>query len=242
MFNGLKIAAVIPAHNEQIAIGRVVSELISLADDNAQRLIDEVIVCDNDSDDLTAEYAEAAGARVVFERYRGYGAACKAAIGSIQCAADVVIFIDGDYAFNTAQVMDLLEPIATGAELVIGSRSLGIIEPGAMTWVQRLANPVIGRLLQLLWGYPVTDLGPFRAIRYSALQQLQMRDHRYGWTVEMQVKAIANNMRVVEVPVDTRCRLGASKISGTWRGTVGATFGIIGTISRLWWADQASLG
>ena len=233
MFNELKISAIIPAHNEEEAISLVVSGLLALKDASNRQIIDEIIVCDNSSNDQTAKHAKAAGATVIFEEYRGYGAACKAALNHIT-STDIVVFIDGDHAFRAPQILSLLQPIAN-ADLVIGSRVLGTMDKDATTSIQRVGNALISRLLRLIWQYPVTDLGPFRAIRYSALQQLHMQDNCYGWTVEMQIKAMTKKMRILEVPVNTYRRLGYSKISGTLHGTIGATFGIIKMVTLLWW-------
>ena len=233
MYNGLSVGVVIPACNEEDNIGPVVSALLALCTDAGSRVIDDVVVCDNGSTDVTAAHARAAGARVVVEETPGYGRACLTAIAALH-PVDVVLFVDGDQSFETRQALDLLAAITAGADLAIGSRVLGHMEPGAMSMPQIVGNRVAGLLIRLLWGRVVTDLGPFRAIRADALQRLDMRDLAYGWTVEMQVKAIQLDMRLVETPVNTlRRRFGISKVGGTLKGVIGASIGILGMIATL---------
>ncbi len=233
MYNGLSVGVVIPACNEEDNIGPVVSALLALCTDAGSRVIDDVVVCDNGSTDATAAHARAAGARVVVEETPGYGRACLTAIAALH-PVDVVLFVDGDQSFETRQALDLLAAITAGADLAIGSRVLGHMEPGAMSMPQIVGNRVAGLLIRLLWGRAVTDLGPFRAIRADALQRLDMRDLAYGWTVEMQVKAIQLDMRLVETPVNTlRRRFGISKVGGTLKGVIGASIGILGMIATL---------
>ncbi len=233
MYNNLSVGAVIPACNEEDNIGPVVTALLDLRTDAGFRVIDDVVVCDNGSTDATAARAQAAGARVVVEEIPGYGRACLTAIAALP-PVDVVLFIDGDQSFEVRQSLDLLAAIADGADLAIGSRALGQMEPGALSIPQIVGNRVAGLLIRLLWGWVVTDLGPFRAVRADALRQLDMCDVAYGWTVEMQVKAIQWNMRLVEKPVNTlRRRFGISKVGGTLKGVVGAGIGILGTIAKL---------
>ena len=233
MYNKLSVGAVIPACNEEDNIGAVVGALLDLHTDDNLRVIDDVVVCDNGSTDATAQRARAAGARVIVDETPGYGRACLTAIAALH-PVDVVLFVDGDQSFEVAQSLDLLAAIADGADLAIGSRALGRMEPGAMSIPQTVGNRVAGLLIRLLWGQVVTDLGPFRAVRADALRQLDMRDVAYGWTVEMQVKAIQLNMRLVETPVDTlRRRFGLSKVGGTLKGVIGASIGILGTIAKL---------
>ena len=200
-------------------------------------VIDDLVVCDNGSVDATGANAAAAGARVVREPRPGYGRACLAALSALE-ASDVVLFSDGDYAFEAAQATRLLHCVAEGADLAIGSRTLGRQEDGALTLPQRFGNRIAGGLIRLLWGQRVTDLGPYRAIRAGALARLGMADPTFGWTVEMQIKAILRDLRIAEVPVDTRVRLGESKISGTLRGTIGAGVGILSMIAKLWWRQR----
>jgi len=233
MDNNLSVGAVIPACNEEDNIAPVVAALLALCTDAGHRVINDVVVCDNGSTDATARRAREAGARVVVEETPGYGRACLTAIAALH-PVDVVLFVDGDQSFEVRQALDLLAAIADGADLAIGSRALGRREPGALSMPQIIGNRVAGLLIRLLWGRVVTDLGPFRAIRADALRRLDMRDIAYGWTVEMQVKAIQLNMRIVETPVNTlRRRFGISKVGGTLKGVIGASIGILGTIARL---------
>ena len=234
MYKNLTVGAVIPAHNEEDNIGPVVTALLGLRTDAGHRVIDDLVVCDNASTDGTALRARAAGARVAVEELRGYGIACLKAIAALH-PVDVVLFVDGDQVFDVRQSLDLLTAVVSGADLAIGSRVLGRMEPGALSVPQVVGNRVASRLIQLLWGHKVTDLGPFRAIRADALRRLDMRDTAYGWTVEMQVKAIQSRMQLVEMPVDTRRRrFGKSKVGGTVRGVIDASVGILSMILRLW--------
>ena len=228
------ITAVIPALDEERAIATVVKGLGALRDSCEQPIIDRIIVCDNGSRDHTAKLALDAGADVVTESRRGYGFACLAALAAID-TTDIVLFIDADNAFFPQQARALLAAIDRGADMVIGSRVLGHSDAKALTPAQRFGNRLATFLIRHLWGYCYTDLGPFRGIRWSALQQLAMADTHYGWTVEMQVKAIEQGLVISEVPVDTRVRIGQSKISGTISGTVKAGLGILTMIARLYW-------
>jgi glycosyltransferase involved in cell wall biosynthesis len=219
-----RIAVVIPAVDEEEAIGLVVREVRSA--------VHEVIVVDNGSRDRTAEVARAAGARVVSEPRRGYGQACLAGIAAAE-GADVIVFLDGDHSDYPAQLTDLVAPILEGrADLVIGSRNLGRRAVGAHPWHAVLGTRLCVGLMNLAAGSRATDLGPFRAITTEALGRLDMRDRNYGWTVEMQIKAARRGLRVVEVPVDYRPRIGRSKVSGTISGTVKAGTKILATIAR----------
>lgn len=233
MYRRLSVGAVIPALNEEDNVASVIADLISLVDAMGNRVVDDIVVCDNNSSDETAERAREAGARVVTQTKPGYGIACLTAIDALR-SVDIVLFVDGDQAFDVKQATCLLEPIAQGADLVIGSRILGQTEPGALSLPQVVGNRVAGLLIRLLWRQRATDLGPFRAIKAKALAELQMQDETFGWTVEMQIKAIQLKMTIVEVPVDTlRRRHGKSKIGGTVRGVIGASIGILGTIIKL---------
>lgn len=231
------ITAIIPALNEEDAIGVVVRDLLALQDSDGEAIIHQVIVADNGSIDLTALRARAAGAQVVSENRRGYGAACLAAMNSI-IDTDVVLFVDGDCSVRVSQVPLLLDAMYKGADMAIGSRCLGTIEPGAMSLPQHLGNGLIAKMIALVWRTQVTDIGPLRAIRYPALQKLAMQDKAYGWTVEMQVKAFQQSLVVLEVPVDCLVRVGHSKVSGTVRGVIGAACGMFGMIARLWWQGR----
>jgi hypothetical protein len=219
-----RIVVVIPALDEEAAIGAVIREIPSV--------VHEVIVVDNGSRDRTADAARAAGATVVSEPRRGYGHACLAGIAAAG-AADVFVFLDGDHSDYPAQLVDVVAPILEGrADLVIGSRHRGRREAGAHPWHAVVGTRACVGLMNLLVGSKATDLGPFRAITAGALRRLDMRDRNYGWTVEMQVKAARQGLRTAEVPVDYRPRIGRSKVSGTVRGTVGAGTKIVATILR----------
>ena len=234
MYGNLTVGAVIPAHNEEDNIGVVVEALLELRTEAGKPVIDDLVVCDNGSTDATARIAQRAGARVAPEPKLGYGSACLAAIAALQ-PVDVVLFVDGDRSFDIGQSLRLLAAIDAGSDLAIGSRTLGKRERGALSVPQRAGNLVAGWTIRLLWGCRVTDLGPFRAIRADALQRLQMQDEAYGWTVEMQIKAIQANMRVTETAVDTyRRTFGKSKVGGTLKGVIGASVGILSMILRLW--------
>lgn len=216
------IAAVIPALNEAASIGQVLDEIPGW--------VDMVLVADNGSTDGTAAVAAEHGARVIDAPRRGYGAACLAGIAALD-APDIVVFLDADHSDHPEEMAALVDPIIDGgADLVIGSRVLGKHEPGALTPQARFGNWLATRLLRLFWGVSYTDLGPFRAIRYRTLLELGMADPDYGWTVEMQVKAALHGVPSREAPVSYRKRVGVSKISGTVRGVIGASYKILGTI------------
>ncbi len=234
MYQGNHIAAIIPARDEASSIGLVVKGLIDLKDANNKRIIDKIVVCDNGSADKTAIIAQQAGASVITQNRPGYGIACMTALTKTK-DADILLFIDGDNAFRAQQAIPLLSSVANGVDLAIGSRKLGRIEKHALTIPQQFGNWLAAYLIKLLWGKSVTDLGPFRAISQQALQRLSMEDETYGWTIEMQIKAIQSNMAISELPVDTYRRLGQSKISGTVKGTIGAGTGILSMIACLRW-------
>ena len=235
MYRGLTVGVVVPARDEEGAVGGVVAALLALRGHAELPLVDDCVVCDNGSRDATAERARQAGARVVEQPTHGYGLACLTALAALR-GVDVVLFVDGDGSFRAAQAKGLLDAIADGTDLAIGSRTLGTAEAGALSLPQRLGNRLAAWLLLRLWGRRVTDLGPYRAVRADALRRIGMRDRAYGWTVEMQAKAIAFGLRVREVPVDTlRRRWGKSKVGGTLRGVIGAAVGILSTIAVLRW-------
>lgn len=221
------VDVVIPALNEASSIGLVLDSL-------PRPPIRRMVVCDNGSRDGTAEIAGAHGAVVVREPRRGYGSACLRALRALEDdPPDVVLFMDADRSDDPDDTAAVLEPILSGrADLVIGSRVLGIRERGALTPQARAGNWIATRLIAWLYGVRYTDLGPFRAIRYPALAALEMRDPDFGWTVEMQVKAARRGLRAEEVPVRYRRRIGRSKISGTLSGAAAAGVKILGTIAR----------
>ena len=222
--NEPRIVVIIPALDEEAAIGRVLAEI--------PKLVSEVIVVDNGSRDRTAEVARGAGARVVFEPRRGYGQACLSGIAAA-AGAEILAFLDGDYSDYPGQLVDLLGPILAGqADMVVGSRQLGRRAAGAHPIHAVLGTRLCVGLMNALVGTRATDLGPFRAITASALRRLEMQDQSFGWTVEMQVKAARRALRVAEVPVDYRRRIGRSKVSGTLSGTLRAGARILGTIAR----------
>lgn len=239
MYKKNHISVIIPAHNEALAIGGVVSDLKSLGTSIDEYIVDAIIVCDNASTDTTAKRALANGAQVVYESTPGYGSACQGALAALT-QTDIVVFVDGDGSMNIGELPLLLDAIVSDADLAIGVRVAELQEAGALLWQQRVGTQLACRLMSLLYRKKVSDLGPFRAIKYSALKALEMSDQRFGWTAEMQVKALEQNLRTQEVPVSTLRRAGKSKISGTIRGTVLACHDIFHTILTLWWASRPS--
>lgn len=219
-----RVALVMPARNEEASIGRVL-------DDIPREWVDEIIVVDNGSADRTAEVARARSATVIREPVAGYGRACQAGIVQAGQRSDIIVILDADYSDFPEDLPAVLDPILKGeADFVIGSRVLGGAEPGALPWNQRFGNRLACRLMLLLYGARFTDMGPFRAIRRDSVARLGMRDPTYGWNVEMQAKAIIAGLRMREVPVRYRRRIGRSKISGTVSGTIRAGARIISTI------------
>ncbi|MBL8841012.1 MAG: glycosyltransferase [Planctomycetes bacterium] len=218
--------AVIPALNEEASIGLVLRDL-------PRPLVPRAIVVDNGSTDGTGAAAAAAGATVVREPRRGYGAACLAGIAALPPDCDVVLFLDADHSDHGEEAALLLAPIERGeADLVIGSRMRGRAEPGALLPQARFGNALACFLMRLLYGFRYSDLGPFRAITREALARIGMVDTNFGWTVEMQLKALHHRLRIVEVPVSYRRRKGVSKITGTVSGTLRAGWKILWTIFR----------
>jgi len=224
-----KIVVIIPAYNEENSIAKVVNDIPA-------GLVNEVIVVNNNSNDDTDINAQNAGATVLNEERPGYGFACLKGIEYIkqlQPVPDIVVFIDADYSDLPEEMPLLLQPIINnGMDMVIGSRALGKKENGSMTVQQVFGNWLATRLLKIIYRIRYTDLGPFRAIRYDKLLEINMQDTTYGWTVEMQLKAAKLKMKIIEVPVSYRKRIGHSKISGTVKGTVLAGYKIITTIFK----------
>lgn len=225
-----RVGVVIPALNEEASIGLVLAAI-------PRRLVADVVVCDNGSTDGTAAAARAAGARVVSEPERGYGAACLRALAACRelpdGPPDVVCFLDADFSDVPQDMERVVEPVVAGeADLVIGSRMLLPSARAALLPQARFGNALAVGLIRLLWGVRFSDLGPFRAVSWAALERVGMEDRDFGWTVELQVKAARLGLRAREVPVRYRERVGVSKITGTLQGTVRAGAKILYTIGR----------
>lgn len=224
-----RIYVIIPAFNEENGVGQVLSEI-------PEGLVTEVVVVNNASTDDTERVAKAGGATVLREPVSGYGRACLKGIAYAKEATpipEVIVFLDADHSDYPEEMIDLVHPILQDkADIVIGSRVLGQKEAGSMTPQQIFGNWLATRLLKLFYGVKFTDLGPFRAVRFSSLIEMNMQDKTYGWTVEMQLKAAKMKMRCLEVPVRYRKRIGFSKISGTLKGTVLAGYKILYTIFK----------
>jgi glycosyltransferase involved in cell wall biosynthesis len=218
---------IIPAFNEARAIGRVIGDIPS-------DLVDEVVVVNNASTDETEKNARAAGATVLTEPRQGYGYACLRGIDYAKTKQpDIVVFLDGDYSDHPDEMPRLVDPIRRDeADFVLGSRIRGETEPGAMLPQAQIGNRVACTLMRWIWGAEYTDLGPFRAIRFRDLLALGMQDKTFGWTIEMQIKAVQAGLRIREVPVSYRRRVGVSKITGTVSGTLKASAKILWTIGR----------
>lgn len=222
---------IIPAFNEAGSIGKVIGDI-------PKHLVREILVVNNDSSDGTEKKAEKAGATVLQESRKGYGYSCLKGIEYAKSKSngeypDIVVFLDGDYSDYPEELGKLVEPILKDDyDLVIGSRALGNREKGSMFPQAILGNALATTLIKWLYGVSFTDLGPFRAIKFDRLLQLDMQDKTFGWTVEMQVKAAKNGLRCCEVPVNYRRRIGVSKITGTFSGTIKAGYKILWTIFR----------
>jgi len=229
----MKTVLIIPALNEERAIGHVLSEV-------PRGIYAQIIVGDNGSSDRTAEIAERHGASVVNEPRRGYGSACLRAMAAMPADTEIVVFMDADGGDDPGDAHLLIDPIATDEfDFVVGSRVLREAEPGALGPHQRWGNALATFLIRLWQGFRYTDLGPFRAIRASSLSVIGMADPNYGWTIEMQMKALRHSLRVKEVPVSYRNRRwGASKVSGTFSGSVKAGSKILWTFFRLALANR----
>jgi glycosyltransferase involved in cell wall biosynthesis len=223
-----KVSVVIPCLDEEAAIAGVVREVLAQG-------VAEVVVVDNGSTDRTAEEAAAAGARVVREPRRGYGRACAAGLKAVRPDCDIVCFLDGDGSDVPAFLRAVVEPIAEGrADFVMGSRLRGHREPGSMTPQQIAGGWIAGVLLRLVYGARFTDMSPFRAMRLERLRALGMSEKTYGWNLEMQMRAAASACRILEIPVDHRCRRGGvSKVSGNLLAGLRAAWKIMTTFLRL---------
>ena len=222
------IKVIIPAFNEQDSIGKVIGDI--------PKIVDEIIVISNNSTDKTAENAKKAGATVLFENRKGYGYACLKGMDYIaqkDKTPKIVVFLDGDYSDYPEELPNVVKPILTeNVDMVIGSRALGEREAGSMTIPQIFGNWLATNMIKMFYGVRFTDLGPFRAIKYDKLVALQMQDKTYGWTVEMQVKAVKQKLNCTEVSVNYKRRIGVSKVSGTIKGTIMAGYKIIWTIFK----------
>ena len=226
----MNIDVIIPAFNEEKSNVHVINDI-------PKGLVREVIVCNNNSTDDTAVNAESSGATVVLAEQKGYGSACLAGLDYINNKSekpDIVVFLDGDYSDHPEEMVDIVAPIKKeGYDMVIGSRATGDLERGSMQVQQIFGNWLATSLISLFYNYKFTDLGPFRAITYDALQKVDMKDRDFGWTVEMQVKAAKLKLKCIEVPVKYRKRIGKSKVSGTVKGTILAGHKILWTIFKL---------
>lgn len=224
------IDVIIPAYNEEKSIPKVIAEI--------PKFVRHIVVANNNSTDQTGKVAEAAGARVVFEAQKGYGKACLTAMDWIkkqEIQPDIVVFLDGDYSDYPEEMKDLVQPILDGkADMVIGSRALGQREIGSMTFPQVFGNWLATKMMKYMQGAKFSDLGPFRAIVWKKLLDINMVDQNFGWTIEMQIKAHKAGLRYTEVPVNYRKRIGVSKVSGTVKGVIGAGYKIIFTIFKYW--------
>lgn len=222
-----KIAVVMPALNEEDVIANAVEAI-------PHEIVSEIIVVDNGSTDRTAERAAAAGAQVVVEPHRGYGRACLAGTRSVSSDCDIIVLMDADLSDDPSEISMLIRPIVEeDFELVLGSRLLGKREKGSLTPVQVFGSFVASLMIRAIFGVRYTDMGPFRAIKRTTLESLEMREATYGWSIEMQTKAAARKLRMKEVPVSWRNRAGGeSKVAGTINGSIRAGFRIVMTILR----------
>ncbi|MEM9545918.1 MAG: glycosyltransferase family 2 protein [Bacteroidota bacterium] len=224
------IDVIIPAYNEEKSVANVITDI-------PKDWVRNIIVANNNSSDNTASVAREAGAIVVDQPKSGYGNACLKGMEYVADQTihpDIIVFLDGDYSDYPQQLPEVVRPIMEeGADMVIGSRATGEMEKGAMMPQQIFGNWLATSLIKLIYGYEFTDLGPFRAIRYDKLLEIDMQDKNFGWTVEMQVKAAKLKLKCAEVPVKYRVRIGVSKVSGTIKGTILAGHKILWTIFKL---------
>ncbi len=222
-----EIVVIIPAFNEENAVGNVIRDI-------PKHLVREIVVVNNNSNDQTKIIAQRAGATVLDEWRQGYGYACLKGMEYVKDnPPDIIVFLDADYSDYPEEMELLIQPIIKhDYDMVIGSRALGDRESGSMTPQQIFGNWLATSLLMLFYGVSYTDLGPFRAIKYDKLLKLNMKDKTYGWTVEMQLKAAKQKMKITEMPVNYRVRIGKSKVSGTIKGTILAGYKILLTIFK----------
>lgn len=222
------IYVIIPAFNESKSIGKVIADIPDM--------VTEIIVVDNASTDKTGDFAKEKGATVLRENKKGYGYSCLKGMDYISKKAkehDIIVFLDGDYSDFPAELKLLVSPIiSSGFDMVIGTRVLGERQKGSMLFQQIAGNWLATTLIKLIYNAHFTDLGPFRAITWYALQLINMKDKTFGWTVEMQVKAAKLNLKFTEIPVSYRKRIGVSKVSGTIKGTILAGYKILLTIFK----------
>lgn len=223
-----RIRVIIPAHNEEQSIAKVISEI--------PNLVTEIIVINNNSTDNTAENAKTAGATVLNESKKGYGNACLKGIkhiSDLKQKTDIIVFLDGDYSDYPEELTKIIAPIQErNVDFVLGARIKSLREKGAMMPQQIFGNWLATSLMQLIFNAKFSDLGPFRAIKFEKLLELNMEDKTYGWTIEMQLKAIKNNLSYEEVPVKYKNRIGTSKVSGTIKGSIFAGIKILGWIFK----------
>jgi glycosyltransferase involved in cell wall biosynthesis len=224
----LRITVIIPAFNEEESIAHVIADI--------PELVEEVIVVSNNSTDATEKNARQAGAKVLKEPRKGYGYACLKGMSYIASQSpkpDIIVFLDGDYSDYPEELPAILKPILEeNKDFVVGARVRKWREKGSMTFPQIFGNKLATTLMRLFFNSRFTDLGPFRAIKYEKLLQLQMQDKTYGWTVEMQLKALRQNLSYAEVPVHYKNRIGVSKVSGTVKGAIFAGVKILGWIFK----------
>lgn len=224
------VDVIIPAFNEEESIGKVIAAV-------PKHLVRNIVVANNNSNDRTSEVASEAGAIVVDQPLPGYGNACLKAMEYIaqqSIKPDIIVFLDGDYSDYPQEMPEVISPIIhDDFDVVIGSRVLGNLEKGAMMPQQIFGNWLATSLIKMIYGYEFTDLGPFRAIKYPVLLDLEMQDKNFGWTVELQVKAAKKKLKCTEIPVSYRKRIGVSKVSGTVKGTILAGHKILWTIFKL---------
>jgi glycosyltransferase involved in cell wall biosynthesis len=221
----MNVSVIIPAYNEEESISKVIKDI-------PKDIVNSIIVVNNKSTDRTEEFAKNAGAIVLNESDKGYGASCLKGIDFLKDKnMDVVVFLDGDYSDYPEEIVSLLSPMLNeDYDFILGSRIIGKREKGSMPFHSRFGNILSGILINLFWKFKYTDLGPFRAIKFDKLIQLKMEDRWFGWTVEMQIKAVKQKLKIKEVPVSYRKRIGKSKVSGTIKGSIMAGTIILKTI------------